>query len=278
MVKVTVETVTPQMARQYLSKSRGNRRVRPRAIDMLARDITNGNFYTTNQGIGFNEEGTLVDGHHRLLAIIKAGVPATMQVTRGMSRSATFAIDRGETRSVRDVIDLSGEVKSEDNKSILDRRIVSAINQLVKFGYKSVKLSASETLGLFNNFKRWINPLYSLIFSKGQCSGNTAPVVAAAIAAALCGTDMTAIERFFGVMNRDDLSGCDCYNTQAALNWRRQLLEAKAHGVRIEKRKLYLGTQNALWHFANSTNVSRVTVPSKPRYEVGAMISELVSI
>jgi hypothetical protein len=99
----TLETITPGVAAAYLEQNTTNRRMRYQWRDMLASAITEGRWRLTHQGIAFNCDGTLIDGQHRLAAIVKAGKPVQMYVTRGMPKDALYAIDQGKGRSVVDV-------------------------------------------------------------------------------------------------------------------------------------------------------------------------------
>lgn len=99
----TLETITPAKAAKMLEHNTTNRRVRYQWRDQLAQAIEDGRWRLTHQGIAFNCDGTLIDGQHRLMAIVKAGKPVTMYVTRGMDRDALYAIDQGKGRTVVDV-------------------------------------------------------------------------------------------------------------------------------------------------------------------------------
>lgn len=58
----------------------------------------------THQGIAFDITGRLIDGQHRLHAIILAGVPIQISVTRGCSASSFSILDRGSSRSASDIL------------------------------------------------------------------------------------------------------------------------------------------------------------------------------
>ena len=74
--------VTPEMARRWLdSNTRSNRRPSAKTVDAYAREMAAGRWLVTHQGIAFNQAGELVDGQHRLLAIIEADVNVLMMVT-----------------------------------------------------------------------------------------------------------------------------------------------------------------------------------------------------
>ena len=100
-----VMLVTPALAAEWLKSNLNNRAVSAIAVRALAAAITDGRWVTTHQGIAFDRDGTLIDGQHRLHAIVLAGLPVTMEVTSGLDRSAVDAIDYGG-RGSRRVIDI----------------------------------------------------------------------------------------------------------------------------------------------------------------------------
>ena len=67
--------VTPELACRWLEANTQNRVVNPAHVDRLVRDMKAGRWYLTHQGIAFDTHGLLVDGQHRLWAILEADVP-----------------------------------------------------------------------------------------------------------------------------------------------------------------------------------------------------------
>lgn len=106
------EMVSPEIALQYLSANRGNRAIRQRHVDFLSGMMQRGAWQTTHQGIAFDITGTLVDGQHRLHAIVKSGETCALLVVRGLSPNATEAMDRGKTRSIADLLRVGQEIAS----------------------------------------------------------------------------------------------------------------------------------------------------------------------
>jgi hypothetical protein len=101
--------VSPEDARVLLAYSAGNRRERERAIAAYARDMASGNWMETNLNpLAFTRDGRLRDGHHRLLAIIRAGVTVRMLVSFGNPEGASSVVDAGVTRTLADRMSLSG--------------------------------------------------------------------------------------------------------------------------------------------------------------------------
>lgn len=108
MIETVTETITPEVAEKYLSTSAGNRIIRDIWVDQLVDMMRHGQFIHTHQGIGFNADGTLRDGHHRLRAIVKSRTTQVMQVSRGLSDDAIAATDRGRARDVSDNARMGG--------------------------------------------------------------------------------------------------------------------------------------------------------------------------
>ncbi|WP_432048178.1 hypothetical protein [Streptomyces asiaticus] len=107
-----VEEITPAKAREWLELNTRNRPLSQAFVNQLAQQIKRGEWQLTHQGIAFDEHGVLIDGQHRLAAIIKAGVPVKSAVTRGVASSAFTVMDTGRKRSGRDALALAGEENS----------------------------------------------------------------------------------------------------------------------------------------------------------------------
>jgi len=95
--------VTPEMAAEWLKRNKTNRVIRPLWISEIVVMIKTGKWLLTHQGIAFDEEGFLIDGQHRLMAIVETGISVPMQVTTD-SGAATFeVVDTGKTRNMADL-------------------------------------------------------------------------------------------------------------------------------------------------------------------------------
>lgn len=101
------QLITPDIARQYLDTSIGNRDgesdgrviIDRTNVEKLKAVIRRGEWQVTNQGIGFNSTGQIRDGHHRMIAVIETGIPITCNVTLGLGKDVYLAIDQGLKRS-----------------------------------------------------------------------------------------------------------------------------------------------------------------------------------
>ncbi|MEV3875234.1 hypothetical protein [Streptomyces sp. NPDC049906] len=105
-------TITPELAEDLLSRTAVNRRLDMGVVDFLAETIRRGEWQLTHQGIALDgplESGSLVDGQHRLYAIIKADTAVRIFVFEGLSRSAFSVLDTGKRRSGADALSQTGE-------------------------------------------------------------------------------------------------------------------------------------------------------------------------
>jgi hypothetical protein len=102
-MKSQVEIVTPELAKLYLQNNDGNRPLRKSWIDYLSESIKRGEWQATHQGIAFSKNGRLLDGQHRLHAIIKANIPVNIFITRNVNESAFKVLDCGAKRTISDL-------------------------------------------------------------------------------------------------------------------------------------------------------------------------------
>lgn len=107
-MQIEVVTITPERAASILGANTNNRTVRKPVVDKYARDMAAGNWQENGASIVKNCDGTLLDGQHRLLACIKAGVPFRTVLVTGVDQAAMVNIDSGAGRNLRDVLKLSG--------------------------------------------------------------------------------------------------------------------------------------------------------------------------
>lgn len=102
-----VERITPETAVKWLAKNHAqNRPLRESRIRQYAADIVEGRWRVTHQGIAFDKDETLLDGQHRLHAIVRAGIPCDMMVTRGLTLETFALLDQGAHRTAGDILRL----------------------------------------------------------------------------------------------------------------------------------------------------------------------------
>tara|TARA_R100001129_G_scaffold8574_1_gene6072 strand:- start:18 stop:884 length:867 start_codon:yes stop_codon:yes gene_type:complete len=104
-----VEEITPEYAQEILDqKNNNNRTIKQTNLNRLVKAIDNDEWQVTNQGIAFDSEGNLLDGQHRLLAIVKTGQALKIMVARNMHPEIFNVVDTGTARMASDVLHISG--------------------------------------------------------------------------------------------------------------------------------------------------------------------------
>ena len=92
--------VTPRIAAKMLeSRFPGNRPISQHRVADYARMMADGEWDLTGDTIKFSREGELVDGQHRLSAVVQANTPVRMVVVRGVQSAAFGSIDVGRRRT-----------------------------------------------------------------------------------------------------------------------------------------------------------------------------------
>ena len=107
---VSIEVVTPEQAHEYLGYNTHNRNLRGRPASAFAADMANGDFLLNGETIKFATDGTLLDGQHRLAAIVESGVAIRTIIVRGLPSATQETMDGGMKRTFPDVLKLRGEV------------------------------------------------------------------------------------------------------------------------------------------------------------------------
>lgn len=69
------------------TRNENNRKISEGVVDKYARDMENGDWCLTHQGIAIDVNGQLLDGQHRLAAVVKAKKNILMMVTVGVPLS-----------------------------------------------------------------------------------------------------------------------------------------------------------------------------------------------
>lgn len=108
--RAEVMLITPELAKEIYATSLGNRTIRKWYVSLLASAIRRGEWRVTSQGLGFDADGHIIDAHHRILAIIEAGVAVEMLVSFGLRADAYEVIDTGITRNYADLLCLPKKI------------------------------------------------------------------------------------------------------------------------------------------------------------------------
>jgi hypothetical protein len=99
--------VTPEIAQHWLSFNAANRETTQAKIDQYKSDMVSGYWNDDGSTICF-AYGKLIDGQHRLMALVLAGVTIRMLVVFGLDGEVQVTKDTGRGRTPRDVLSIEG--------------------------------------------------------------------------------------------------------------------------------------------------------------------------
>lgn len=118
MNEMELQTVvmTPAFAKVLLSNNKGNRNLRKGHIESLKNRILRGEWKLSPQGIVVHKtSGKLLDGQHRLSAIIEAGVPVPVVIIYTDDEGVFRVLDQGAKRSMGDIFNTDSRVSDTVN-------------------------------------------------------------------------------------------------------------------------------------------------------------------
>lgn len=81
-----------------------NRTIRRGNVAFFEGQLERGEMQLTHQGIAISETGRLLDGQHRLTAIVNTGISAPFLVASGLPDEVFKVLDSGASRSASDVL------------------------------------------------------------------------------------------------------------------------------------------------------------------------------
>lgn len=106
-LRVEVVTITPERAAQWLKRNHVNRALKRAHVATLTRAIKAGAWDDVNGAtIVFSDQHDLMDGQHRLQAVVEAQTPITTLVVFGVKAQKRATIDTGASRKLADYLSM----------------------------------------------------------------------------------------------------------------------------------------------------------------------------
>lgn len=165
-MQVTEIFMTPQLATEMLNRNHGNRRLRPAVVKQYATEMKAGMWRKTHQPIAVDNTGRLVDGQHRLTAVVQANWSGLVLIATYDSPEETLQlpVDRGARRQAYDVL----------NKP---RVHVEVVHRLMRHIYGKVP-AIHEVSRILDMHEHKIERLWSLCVSRKRVVGSACAISA----------------------------------------------------------------------------------------------------
>lgn len=109
-IRVDLMTIDAALAKKWLKRNRLNRPIRRARVQHLARALKEGAYSHANgETLIFSSDHDLMDGQHRLTAVVETGIPITSLVVFGVEPHKRGSIDTGAKRELGDYFGMLGE-------------------------------------------------------------------------------------------------------------------------------------------------------------------------
>jgi hypothetical protein len=168
-MKAKIERITPAIAMEILEKHNPrNRSISERTVQSYAMDMKENRWTLTHQGIALDENGDLLDGQHRLWAVVFSGVPTEFWVFRGAPVKKDMngveiytmdAIDRGRVRTTGQQMQLCHGIKNGNVVAAALRHI----GRMVYPNQGSNRLSTANSLFFYDIYGKDVEHIISII-------------------------------------------------------------------------------------------------------------------
>jgi hypothetical protein len=132
----TIETITPDIAAEMLKCNPRNRPIYKTLVKRLVADMKLARWEFNGDAIRFSDEGELLDGQHRLTAVVQSGTSIAALVIRGLPRGTFATMDTGKLRNGGDTLAVNGEKNARNLAAalaVLDRLMTGRMEQRVTY-------------------------------------------------------------------------------------------------------------------------------------------------
>jgi hypothetical protein len=208
-----------------------------------------GSWRLTHQGIAFNCDGTLLDGQHRLAAIIESGIAVQMLVARGVETANQMVMDDHAKRNASDALTL---VRGE-RVSTMDVAIIRAAVELQASSHTAHK-SKTELNDLVEQFMSALKFTKPFLTTKQR--GVTGAAAWGAIALAwFYVPDLVRLNTFCSMLTGAEMVQDE--SDRAAITLREWLLRTGTKNQLI-RREAFMKTQRAIVAFMRHEGIARL--------------------
>jgi hypothetical protein len=171
-MKSKVVMVDPALAASWLAKNvQHNRPMRKTTVAGYAQQMQAGHWHLTHQGVAFDVNGALIDGQHRLAAIVQANVMLPMMVTVNAPSVSFESLDCGIKRTVAD-------------RLVMNAKLVSVLSAAIRISDdRHRKVNEYEVRALSNTpFAQFASAICDASSTTARVFSSSAVVIAAAAA------------------------------------------------------------------------------------------------
>lgn len=238
--------VTPEMAAKWLERNTRNRGLRSDVVMRYATDMREGRWKITGDAIAFDHNGAIVNGQHRLWAVLESGMTIPMLVMFDLDPDVVFVLDDHLKRKLIDIVHIT-----KPGVSISTSHVGAAKTMMVnvwtadRSGVLS-RTSRQKQMDFLARHTPAIDFAVRECFHSTKMRSITIAAVFAVIARAYYTQDRDRLKEFGQVL----FSGItNSHDDDAAIVLRNWLMRLDTQGVRARSDAIYRKVERALQLF-----------------------------
>ncbi len=153
-------TITPELAAKLLEKNiSNNRNIKASVVEKYYQDMSSGN-WKLSDALKFDKHGNLIDGQHRLHAIIKFNRPVDFLVVENYDTESAQYLDIGSKRTVKDIADLQGKTDfTVLTGSVLRNVLILSTGCFIA---RSAKFTEQQILDAYDQLRKEVDYAFEL--------------------------------------------------------------------------------------------------------------------
>jgi hypothetical protein len=262
-LKYDIVTITPEIAEEMLTHNSCNRGVSGQLVKKYADDMMSGNWDLTPQPIVFDKEGVLMDGQHRLMAVVRSGLSNRFVVCTGAP--LTYNIDVGRKRTILNQLQMKASVVPPE---LLKTFILSVVRYYL---YKNVDHTRTPTTQsveqfIFTNHAS-LSQLIGCVNGKKIRGISIVPVQYALFMALQNGVEQETVARFYRLLVTGIGNGSQLDNM--VLRHRNYLMSLSLRSNQKGSTfydEVALKTQKVLSQYASNKPLQKIYTPKQDIY------------
>lgn len=239
-----VETITPAKAKALLTRNPTNRRITEGTLADYTRDMRNGRWELNGETLKIAEDGTLIDGQHRLLACVAADLPFKTYIAYSVEKSTFDTIDIGRKRTNGDMLSMDGVANATATAAAI--RWVNAY-KTNKGSPNNITLSSRDIREKYAEDPQAFD--YATTRGRTAVSGLAPPAIGAAMFYLMGKKSISQTEHFFEALH----TGAGLSGGSPILALRNRLLNSKSGRARLLPLEVAIIMTRAWNAFRNNT-------------------------
>lgn len=256
-LEIGFEKVDAARAMKLLESNTMNRKVKDQVVQGYARDMREGQWLdSSTTPLKFDQNGVLVDGQHRLWAVIESGKEIRFLVARGVVEGERHVQDVGAKRSVHDILTIDGE-----QASLVEVAVANRIEQ--SFSSGDFRPTTQEQLAFFHKHKegiKWALENLASCMRGVRQAGVLAPVVRAWYT-----RDKEKLARFLELLRT---GMADSSREAGPILLRTYLLTMNKSKVRARNSEIYGKTERALTAMLLGEELKKLVAVTEEQFEI----------